>query len=318
MLNLAFIGPAAEAALYKTVINRIDGANWFAYAPLDEGDFAQAENPLGVAVQEKSLPSLLRYYGDDIDALIIHAPSGQLKDLVNLAIQAAKPTLVASLLVRNIEEFTALSEQLEQGLLVPAWPWRFIPAIQAVKTSIDSDKLGDPGFVRMHHWNSKMAGNTIDIRDRIIPAIDLVMWFFAAQPKTVYALKSPTGNGYLQLHLQFENNGMALIDDTGALPNGGDYFSLTVIGSRGAAYADDHRNINLLVNGVYPHAIRVGQGVVHIVWQLQEFVDIVRYKRTPAIKKRDILRVLQVSDAVLESIAINKIAIWQGGKYECY
>ena len=142
--------------------------------------------------------------------------------------------------------------------------------------------------------------------------------FFGEHPKKMFSLKSPSGNEYIQLHLHFENKGMAVIDDTGALPEGGDYFSLSVIGGKGAAYADDHRNMNLIVDGVYPHAIRTGPGAIHIAGQLQEFVNTVRSEQPPPLTQQDVLNVLQVSDAVLEAIAVNKVSVWEDGKYECY
>ena len=54
---------------------------------------------------------------------------------------------------------------------------------------------------------------------------------------------------------------MAMIDVAASLPSGGDYFSLTMIGGTGAAYADDHHNMNLLYSGGQPNAIRASQGV---------------------------------------------------------
>ena len=47
---------------------------------------------------------------------------------------------------------------------------------------------------------------------------------------------------------------MALIDFTNSLPDGDNYESLCLIGSKGAAYADDHRNRNLFFNGGAPEA----------------------------------------------------------------
>ena len=57
----------------------------------------------------------------------------------------------------------------------------------------------------------------------------------------------------LLVHLGFKCGGMALIDFTNSLPDGDNYESLCLIGSKGVAYADDHRNRNLFFNGGAPN-----------------------------------------------------------------
>ena len=48
---------------------------------------------------------------------------------------------------------------------------------------------------------------------------------------------------------------MAILDFTDSLPAGEGYRSLCLIGSKGAAYADDHRNRNLFFTGGAPKAL---------------------------------------------------------------
>jgi hypothetical protein len=50
---------------------------------------------------------------------------------------------------------------------------------------------------------------------------------------------------------------MALLDFAAALPPGDGYGALSVIGSTGAAYFDDHHNTQLLYGGGHPAALRV-------------------------------------------------------------
>ena len=251
-----------------------------------------------------------------MDAIVIHAPPGPLQNLVKVASQAGKPILAGPLLARNSAELGSLTKDLDQGLLVPARSWRFNPAIQSVKASIDAGKLGEIGLIRMHRWNSKMTTEASDIPDRIIPAIDIAIWFFGKPPTGVFSLGSASVTDYVQLHLQFKSGGMVVIDDTASLPEGGDYFSVMVIGGTGAAYADDHRNMNLIVDGVHPHAIRTGQGAIDIAGQLQEFLDTVRGEHAPLTPQDDV-EVLQVSDAALGALADGKVSVWEDGKYEC-
>jgi hypothetical protein len=69
---------------------------------------------------------------------------------------------------------------------------------------------------------------------------------------------------------------MALIDYSGRLPGGDGYDSLSVIGSAGAAYADDHQNRQLAYQGGCPRAMLTGEGDAHLTTLVQEFVDALR------------------------------------------
>lgn len=317
MRNLAFIGSEADAQQYGSISNRIHGARWVAFAPLDKTQSSAGRELLSGAIKSASLVDLLTYHLKDVDALVIHAPPDALPDLVKTASTSNKPMLVGPLLAKTRGALRAITETIGQGTLAPATPWRFIPAIQAVKASIDAGNLGEIGLIRIHRWNGLAAEGTYGIPSRIIPDIDIATWFFGSQPQKLVAQKSPLADHYIQIHLHFENGGMVVIDETSALPNGGDYFSLTVIGGTGAAYADDHRNMNLIVDGVYPHAIRTGQGAVHLAQQLQKFIDTLGGTLQPAVTTQDLLKVLQVSDAVVEAAATNCVSVREDGNYVC-
>jgi hypothetical protein len=69
---------------------------------------------------------------------------------------------------------------------------------------------------------------------------------------------------------------MALLDHFGGLSAGDDYSSLNVIGATGAAYADDHHNVQLLYQGGHARAVRTGEGILATVAMLQQFVDRMR------------------------------------------
>ena len=316
-MNLAFVGSEPEAARYGSIINRIDGTRWVAFVPLGGSQSSAGKDSLGVTVEEESIGALLENHPEDVDGIVIHAPPRSLQEAVKAGCQAGKPVLAGPLIARNGKEVDAFTTELEQGLLMPACPWRFVPAIQSVKASIEAGKLGEIGLIRMHRWNSAATEVSSDLSDRIIPAIDIATWFFNKQPRKIFSLGSALNKDYIQLHLQFENNGMVVIDDTSALPEGGDYFSLTVIGGTGATYADDHRNMNLVIDGVYPHAVRTGQGNIDIASQLQAFVNTMRDEMPPPLSQQDISNVLQVSDAVQEAMAVNQVAVWKDGRYEC-
>jgi predicted dehydrogenase len=109
---------------------------------------------------------------------------------------------------------------------------------------------------------------------------------------------------------------MALIDDAQTLPGGDGYFSLSLIGSTGAAYADDHHNRNLLFRGGDPRAIETGQGSLHLTAQLQEFVAAIEEQREPATTGADGQAALQVAEAAVASLQSRQALRLIGGTYE--
>ena len=130
--------------------------------------------------------------------------------------------------------------------IVPAFPKRFSPEAIPLKQSLDAGELGQLGLLRMHLWNQKET----DGLQEMVHAIDLALWFFDDVPEHIHGTASiENGVKCLLIHLGFKCGGMALIDFTNSLPDGDNYESLSLIGSKGAAYADDHRNRNLFFNG---------------------------------------------------------------------
>ena len=135
--------------------------------------------------------------------------------------------------------------------IVPAFPKRFSPEAIPLKQSLDAGELGQLGLLRMHLWKQKESNGL----QEMVHAIDLALWFFDDFPEHIHGTASiENGVKCLLVHLGFKCGGMALIDFTNSLPDGDNYESLCLIGSKGAAYADDHRNRNLFFNGGAPEA----------------------------------------------------------------
>ena len=192
---------------------------------------------------------------------------------------------------------------------------RFVPSRRAVKAALDSGKLGEPGLLRIHCWTAlaeEHDAKAITTR-QAVDGIDLAHWIFAALPNRVYAVGRP---GYAQVHLGFPNGGMALIDYAMNLPDGDGYSSLSVIGSTGAAYADDHHNRNLLFCSGVPRAVDVGEGSSHLITQLAEFVSAIEEDREPSISGNDGKAAVQVAEAAVASLESRRVMRLTGGSYE--
>ena len=159
--------------------------------------------------------------------------------------------------------------------VIPALPKRFFPETITLKQSLDAGELGQLGLLRMHMWNQK----TSDGLQEMVQAIDLALWFFGSFPENVHGTASIDDDSKcLLVHLGFKCGGMALIDFTNSLPDGDNYESLSLIGSKGAAYADDHRNRNLFFHGGEPSASCPDTKLSFIKPMLINFANKVRAK----------------------------------------
>lgn len=146
-------------------------------------------------------------------------------------------------------------------------PDRHLPSRRLIREQLDTGKLGEVGLIRLHRWEPNPSHDSLPplVRD-----LDLTLWLMDRTPNLVYAV----GNDRLtQVHLGFPGGGMALIDHGYRLPAGDGYQSLSVISSAGAAYADDHQNMQLLYRGGRPQAVRTEEGVRQMASLIQEFID---------------------------------------------
>ena len=72
---------------------------------------------------------------------------------------------------------------------------------------------------------------------------------------------------------------------TRTLPPGDSYYSLSLIGSTGAAYADDHHNTQLLFGRGHPIGLETGQGDGAVLAQMREFLAAIEEKRDPLYER---------------------------------
>jgi len=180
-------------------------------------------------------------------------------------------------------------------------PERYLPSRRLIRQELDAGKLGEPGLIRLYRW-APAEHNGSALRD-----LDLVMWYFGKPPNLVYAVQ------YV-VHLGFPGGGMAMLDH--AVVPGDRYDSLSIICSSGAAYADDHQNMQLIFRGGSTAAIRAGEGVQQWCAMVQEFVDsIVRQDCDPVMKTTGLEayptwpQVLAVSEAVCQSLRTKQAVV---------
>jgi hypothetical protein len=155
-------------------------------------------------------------------------------------------------------------------------PDRYLPKHQAIRQQLDAGKLGQLGLLRLHRWGD----GGFSWRD-----LDLVLWYFGMPPDVVFVSRNI---GCTQTHLGFPGGGMALLDHTLLLDHAGHrddrstYYSVSLICSHGAAYADDHADAQLAFGVGAPRAIRFDSKLAQWTTMLQAIVGMCANERTPA------------------------------------
>jgi predicted dehydrogenase len=162
-------------------------------------------------------------------------------------------------------------------------PDRYLPSRQLIRKQL-LIPLGEPGLIRLHRWEPTAAHQPSGLPDPLLRDLDVVLWLAGRRPNRVFAVESKSEDAagrYVQVHFGFPGGGMAVLDYTDRLPPGDDYSSLSVIASSGAAYADDHQNIQLVYRGGHPQAVRTDERAGQLATIAQDFVDAVRSGREP-------------------------------------
>ena len=229
------------------------------------------------------------------------------------AIAAGKHVLVAAPVADSLEDTESMlraAEEVGVFLAVGGLPVN-VPANRVILDRLSSGKLGEPGLLRVHCWS---GGSSRSLASKLYGHIDLALRIFGSLPAELYCV----GRGdqsYLQVHLGFAGGGMAVLDFSDRLPAGQGYDSLSLIGSSGAAYSDDHHNTHLLFAGGNPAALidDCGDGLLA---EVQAFVDAIAGETLPPTDGEAVLAVHRVLEAIGRSSESAGVLHERGGNYE--
>ena len=292
MVRLALLGDADRADQLMKLMPRVEGAE--------------------VTMRAAGVDQIVADH-DAFDAAIVFF-ARDIRDCEQL-VTAGKHLLVPITCRFSIGAIQALSDQCQQhGLcLMVGGTDRLVPSLQAARKSLAAGELGEPGLVRVHRWSAAQV-----VTEHLSRDLDLVLSVFQATPKEVYAVARSVLDtdelDYLQVHLGFAGGGMALIDGSSTLPSGDGYFSFSVIGSAGAAYADDHLNKQLVFCGEHPAAVGTGSEELAVLGDLQEFCSAIQEQRAPLVTGADWLAATEVAEAVMRSAKSNSVATVAAGE----
>ena len=298
MIRLALIGTEIPVSAYEQASRRFRDVTFTAVVDPNVKRAKAVASQLRAAYLTNSLEQLLNNCASEFDAILIASDSEQRTSLVEDAARAGKHVFILPLPGEVRADMDRMIRACETAgvCLMVGHASRFLPSSRAIKQSLDDGKLGQPGLLRIHHWSPAPPPKSLlpyDPMKKLSDEIDLALWLFGGLPNSIYAAgRSHSGTttksfDYMQIHLGFPNGGMALIDFAKSIPGKVGYRSLTLIGSTGAAYADDHHNSHLHFGGKQAAALFQDEGVGYLADQLEEFAAAIRQGRAPAITGAD-------------------------------
>lgn len=251
------------------------------------------------------------------DAAVLRAPVARHAELTSQFAKAGKHVLLFGPMAQTIEDANRLIDDCRTAniRLMLGGTIRFQPSINSIKVALDSKQLGIPALLRSHSWSAAEQNFDAEAETKIFQQLDLAGWIFNGLPTEIYANAHHDWRDALQLHFGFPENGMGLITINQSLPPGDRYRSCSVIGSTGAAYADDHRQMQLLYQRNTSRAIRTTEGIGTLVEELREFAAAITQNREPSVSGADGLRALLLTDAVRHSIELRQPLKREGDRY---
>ena len=257
---------------------------------------------------------------DGCDAVVLLDPRPAESGLIRRCLETGRHTLLAARpwLTASVLDGLAGAASRAGAQLAVVNPDRFLPSRQLIRQQLDAGRLGAPGLVRIHRWVERGSPGAGPDEEPVAPVardLDTASWLMGAAPDVVFALQAPgdhQGKGSTQVHLGFPGGGMALIDHWDDLPPGDGYTSLSLIGSSGAAYADDHQNAQLVYRGGRPQARAVDEGGREHLALVQAFVDGIEQGHDFAASVAAWRLVMAGADAARDSIASRR-AVALGG-----
>lgn len=233
------------------------------------------------------------------------------KPVVEWLVSAGTHVLLATEPCLSAAELDSLAQQAQHaGVKFSVCnPDRFLPSRQLIKQQVGG-KLGNTALVRIHRWEparspASPALSPFPLPGPLMRDLELALWLTDSPPDRVYAIEHRQGGvpagRFIQVQLGF-SEGTALLDYTDRLPSGPGYSSLSVIGVSGAAYADDHQNMQLAYQAGGPRAVRTEEGPRQYAALVQDFADAVAEGRDLAPTVTAWRKVYALADAVCQSL----------------
>lgn len=233
-----------------------------------------------------------------IDAVVISTPAGTHHDLAMRALRAGKHILVEKPLatsVEQVEEIAAIA-QAKNLVAMVGHTFLFNPAVQYLKSVVDSGELGEIRYIYAQRLNLGRIRSDVDALWNLAPHDISIIQFLLGDPKPISVRR--TGMDFIQkgiddvvfLNIEYPGKVLANIHVSWLDPN--KVRSLTVVGSKKMAIYDDlaDNKIAIYDKGIEPKAI-LGEGMVYDQTSKPTFIHRAGDIRIPAIPWKEPLSV---------------------------
>lgn len=320
---LAMVGCAGDIEVHREAVARLVGGVVSVVIDPDPDAARIMAEAVGASTTVATLDEAVDTHEVSFDAIVLRGPLAHRLTAIKLAALNQKHVHAEAPVTGSLDDTdAAIDACASTGVLLSIGnTLRALPSNRTIKERVSDRKLGVPGMLRGHRWRSGGDNGIGILVERIYGDIDLAAWIFEALPSEIFALRREEGTDgtqldYLQIHLGFPGGGMALLDFSAALPEGEEYHSHFLIGSTGAAYADDHHNSHLLYRGGNPAALISREGHLRVTEELQGFVTAIRENAAPPVSGEDARRVHQIANGVARSLEAGQALTAKEAAYE--
>lgn len=247
--------------------------------------------------------------GQNFDAVAFVREASPSAETLRKSVAEGKHLLLATETILSTSGLDAIVNcgQAADVRVVVRNPDQALPSRRLVHDELRGSKLGSPGLIRLHRWESKNSSRNLDPANLPAPLIrdlDLILWLTNAFPNQLYAVERGADNDgtTIQVQLGFPDGSMTLLDYADTLPAGDGYQSLCTICAHGAVYADDHANRQLRFQGGTAAAEPTDEGLFPLTTLIQQFVDELSLGDICQIGIARWRQVRRLADAVRQSI----------------
>lgn len=261
-----------------------------------------------------------------LDGVIICSENVNHRPLVELAAAHTDNILCEKPIATTLEDAQAIIDCCEAAntRLQIAFPVRFAPAIQNLKSMLDQDKFGqvlsakctNHGFLPGRWFVDKALSGGGAVIDHTVHVIDVLRWFWDSEVVEVYA---EIGDSLLHpglgiddaglLSFQLENGIYGTLDTSWSRPAShpiwGDV-KIEITGKQGVAYVDALNEYLSVSSDQVGKNQWVSWGSDMDFGLIQDFVGMIREERPPSITGYDGLKALEVALAAYESARVGR------------
>jgi predicted dehydrogenase len=262
---------------------------------------------------------------EGLDGVLICSENATHLKFVDLAAAAKCDILCEKPIATSVADAEAIGRicQTNGVRFMTAFPMRFAPSTEAVRTMIKNGELGSVlGVNGINHseipkahrgWfaDRDLAGGGA-VMDHTVHLVDLLRWIFEAEVVEVYA---EADNLYFRNALEIDTAGLILVTLSNGIhasidcswsrptsyPRWG-HLKMDIVGENGTVVLDAFaQHLTLYSRGAAREPSWVGFGPDPNQAMLEEFVGSIREKRDPAVTWNDGYQALRVALAAYES-----------------